>query len=110
VQGQIRITEQGEVIASKYANPELGRRNLEILAAATLEATLLASRTRCAAPRIPHRHGRTFGQPPSPPIGQMVYETPGFEAILLGIDGDRRNRRAQHRQPAGLAQENDRHR
>jgi phosphoenolpyruvate carboxylase len=42
VQGQIRITEQGEVIASKYANPELGRRNLEILAAATLEATLLA--------------------------------------------------------------------
>ncbi|MCE9570595.1 MAG: phosphoenolpyruvate carboxylase, partial [Rhodocyclales bacterium] len=35
VQGQIRITEQGEVIASKYANPELGRRNLEILAAAT---------------------------------------------------------------------------
>ena len=41
VQGAIRITEQGEVIASKYSNPELGRRNLEILAAATLEATLL---------------------------------------------------------------------
>ncbi|HRH74400.1 MAG TPA: phosphoenolpyruvate carboxylase, partial [Zoogloea sp.] len=28
VQGQIRLTEQGEVIASKYANPEVGRRNL----------------------------------------------------------------------------------
>jgi phosphoenolpyruvate carboxylase len=41
VQGAIRITEQGEIIASKYSNPELGRRNLEILAAATLEATLL---------------------------------------------------------------------
>ncbi|MDX9706561.1 MAG: phosphoenolpyruvate carboxylase [Azospira sp.] len=41
VSGQIRITEQGEVIASKYANAEVGRRNLEILAAATLEATLL---------------------------------------------------------------------
>ena len=41
VSGQIRITEQGEVIASKYSNPEVGRRNLEILAAATLEATLL---------------------------------------------------------------------
>jgi phosphoenolpyruvate carboxylase len=50
VQGQIRITEQGEVIASKYANPELGRRNLEILAAATLEATLLGPRARCAPP------------------------------------------------------------
>ncbi len=33
VQGSIRITEQGEVIASKYSNPEVGRRNLEILAA-----------------------------------------------------------------------------
>ncbi len=41
VQGAIRITEQGEVIAAKYSNPELGRRNLEILAAATMEATLL---------------------------------------------------------------------
>ena len=45
VQGAIRITEQGEVIASKYSNPELGRRNLEILAAATLEATLLQPET-----------------------------------------------------------------
>ena len=40
VSGQIRITEQGEVIASKYGNGEVGRRNLEVLAAATLEATL----------------------------------------------------------------------
>ena len=41
VSGQIRITEQGEVISSKYANPEVGRRNLEIMASAALEATLL---------------------------------------------------------------------
>ncbi len=41
VNGQIRITEQGEVISSKYSNPEIGRRNLETLIAATLEATLL---------------------------------------------------------------------
>ena len=43
VRGQIRLTEQGEVIGSKYANPEIGRRNLETLVAATLEATLLQS-------------------------------------------------------------------
>jgi phosphoenolpyruvate carboxylase len=41
VDGGIRITEQGEVIASKYSDPEIGRRNLETLIAATLEATLL---------------------------------------------------------------------
>jgi len=41
VAGALRLTEQGEVIASKYADPESGRRNLETLAAATLEASLL---------------------------------------------------------------------
>ena len=40
VQAGIRVTEQGEVIAGKYAHPETGRRNLEILAAASLEAAL----------------------------------------------------------------------
>jgi phosphoenolpyruvate carboxylase len=39
VAGALRLTEQGEVIASKYADPENGRHNLEILAAATLEAS-----------------------------------------------------------------------
>jgi phosphoenolpyruvate carboxylase len=41
VNGAIRITEQGEIIASKYSDPELGRRNLETLVAATIEATML---------------------------------------------------------------------
>src|SRR5437763_8749142 len=41
VDGQIRITEQGEIISSKYSNAEVGRNNLEILTAATLEASLL---------------------------------------------------------------------
>ena len=40
VSGGLRLTEQGEIIASKYSDPELGRRNLESLVAATLEASL----------------------------------------------------------------------
>src|SRR3954471_20986055 len=49
VNGQIRITEQGEIISSKYSNAEVGRNNLEILAAATLEASLLQPKQ--SAPR-----------------------------------------------------------
>ncbi|MFT3662268.1 MAG: phosphoenolpyruvate carboxylase [Gordonia sp. (in: high G+C Gram-positive bacteria)] len=41
VQGSLRITEQGEIIAAKYAEPVGARRNLETLLAATLESTLL---------------------------------------------------------------------
>ena len=78
VQGQIRITEQGEVIASKYANPELGRRNLEILAAATLEATLLAHEHDAPRPEfiaaMEELSATAFAA-----YRRMVYETPGFE-------------------------------
>ncbi|NQY56338.1 MAG: phosphoenolpyruvate carboxylase [Ilumatobacteraceae bacterium] len=41
VDGSIRVTEQGEMVAAKYANPALARRNLETLVAATIEASLL---------------------------------------------------------------------
>jgi phosphoenolpyruvate carboxylase len=41
VNGQLRLTEQGEIISSKFSNPEIGRRNLETLVAATLEASLM---------------------------------------------------------------------
>ena len=78
VQAGIRVTEQGEVIAGKYANPEMGRRNLEILAAAAIETAM------------PHP-GRE--PPPDEFLAAMeelsahayaayralVYDTPGFE-------------------------------
>ena len=42
VDGSLRVTEQGEMVAAKYSHPSLARRNLETLVAATLEATCKA--------------------------------------------------------------------
>lgn len=44
VAGRIKITEQGEVVAAKYANPILAVRNLELVLSAVLEATLAPPR------------------------------------------------------------------
>ena len=83
VEGQIRLTEQGEVIASKFGNPEIGRRNLETVVAATLEASLLP-------------HGNTPAQLPAfeetvqqlsdaamASYRALVYETPGFKEYFF---------------------------
>ncbi len=76
VRGQIRLTEQGEVIASKYANPEIGRRNLETLVAATLEATLLQP-TKPATKAFLEAAGQ-LSQASMAAYRALVYETPGF--------------------------------
>ena len=76
VNGQIRLTEQGEVIGSKYANPEIGRRNLETLVAATLEATLLHP-TKSAPPAFLEAADR-ISAASFAAYRKLVYETPGF--------------------------------
>ena len=81
VPGAIRITEQGEVITGKYSNAELGRRNLEAIAAATLEATLMPDRGGSAPAEfmaamddLSERAFRSYRA--------LVYETEGFETYF----------------------------
>jgi len=78
VGGQIRITEQGEVITSKYSNPEVGLRNLERLMAATIEATLTdhegtmppADDTHAVMDQLSAHAFRAYRE--------LVHNTPGF--------------------------------
>lgn len=76
VRGQIRLTEQGEIIASKYANPEIGRRNLETLVAATLEATLL--KPSKLPPQSFLDIAVQLSAVSTSAYRKLVYETPGF--------------------------------
>jgi phosphoenolpyruvate carboxylase len=78
VEAGIRITEQGEVIAGKYANPETGRRHLEILAAATLEVALLEPGQ--AAPREDYLTVmEKLSAHAYSAYRALVFETEGFE-------------------------------
>jgi len=82
VSGQIRLTEQGEVIASKYGSPEIGRRNLEVLAAATLEATLIDDENRVepVEPFFPVME--RLSELAFAAYRDLVYETEGFETYF----------------------------
>jgi phosphoenolpyruvate carboxylase len=82
VRGQIRLTEQGEVIGSKYANPEIGRRNLETLVAATLEATLLQPTK--PATRVFLEAAAELSAASMAAYRALVYETPGFTDYFFG--------------------------
>ncbi len=77
VNGQIRITEQGEIISSKYSNAEVGRNNMEILAAATLEASLLQPKQ--SAPREEYLKAmEQLSALAFKAYRGLVYETEGF--------------------------------
>ena len=80
VQGRLRITEQGEVIAAKYGTPESAAANLEAIAAATLLASLakvegdISARFQTAMASISDSAFREYRA--------LVYETPGFTTFF----------------------------
>ncbi|NML61754.1 phosphoenolpyruvate carboxylase [Massilia sp. RP-1-19] len=81
VNGQIRLTEQGEIIASKFSNADIGRRNLELLVAATLEASLMPNAEE--ASHVERLAGfeavmADLSARAYKAYRNLVYETPGF--------------------------------
>ncbi|WP_397474481.1 phosphoenolpyruvate carboxylase [Pusillimonas sp.] len=82
IDGQIRLTEQGEVIQAKYKDVEVGTSHLELLVAATLEAGLTPARS---AVRAEHDNMARFGdtmhfvsEAAQHAYRSLVYDTPGF--------------------------------
>ena len=85
VQGRLRITEQGEVIAAKYGTPESAAANLEAMAAATLLATLDGGAT---AGETQGRFQSAMASISDNAFAQyraLVYETPGFNTFFRQI-------------------------
>jgi phosphoenolpyruvate carboxylase len=77
VDGRIRVTEQGEVIANKYGEPEVARRNLDALTC----GTLLASLTPAPSGANTQTQSQTASRLSAASMAAyraLVYETPGF--------------------------------
>ncbi len=78
VQVGLRMTEQGEMISAKFADPERARQNLEALVAASVEATVLH---RWQADHVDPRFVRIADELASASQSayrRLVYDTPGF--------------------------------
>ena len=82
VDGAIRVTEQGEIIASKYSDPDVGRRHLATLVAATLQASFAKD---ALSTTDAQRYESTMDVLAAQALAAyraLVYETPGFVAYF----------------------------
>jgi phosphoenolpyruvate carboxylase len=83
VNGRIRITEQGEVVANKYADPELARQSLETLTA----GVVLASFRGEADSGVTEPHAKAMealSQGSMAAYRALVHDTPGFVDYFYG--------------------------
>ncbi|MEO8308425.1 MAG: phosphoenolpyruvate carboxylase [Pseudomonadota bacterium] len=85
VQGRLRITEQGEVIAAKYGTPESAAANLEAMAAATLLATLDGGATAGETQGRFQSAMASISERAFAEYRALVYDTPGFNTFFRQI-------------------------
>ena len=76
INGRFRVTEQGEIIASRYANPELAHRHLEQIASAVILAS--APQKEKPIPRQWRAAMDEMSKAAQHAYRTLVYETPGF--------------------------------
>jgi len=78
VEGRFRVTEQGEVIASRYADPDLAHRHLEQIVSAVLQASV-APGAEAPEPAVRWRSAMsTMAEAARQAYRSLVYDTPGF--------------------------------
>ncbi len=78
VQGSLRITEQGEIIAAKYAEPVIAERNMETLLAATIESSLLDVEGLGDESESAYTNMDEIASLARSAYSKLVHETPGF--------------------------------
>lgn len=83
VNGSLRLTEQGEVIAAKYAEPAMAHRNLEALLAATLESTLLDVEGLGSDAEPAYAVLDDLAARAQAAYAELVHDTPGFVDYFL---------------------------
>ena len=81
VQGRIRITEQGEMIAAKYGTPDSAAQNLEAITSATVLASLEQATVGAEAARFAAAMD-TISQEALRTYRGLVYETEGFKTFF----------------------------
>ncbi|MGB5594890.1 MAG: phosphoenolpyruvate carboxylase [Crocosphaera sp.] len=83
INGRIKITEQGEVLASKYSLPELALYNLETATTAVIQASLLGSGFDDIAPWNEIMEGLAISARQA--YRSLIYEQPDFLDFFLSV-------------------------
>ena len=78
INGRFRLTEQGEVIASRYSNPELAHRHLEQIVNAVLMASAPSTREQSEVPAEWRDVLERMSVAAQSAYRELVYETPSF--------------------------------